>query len=357
MSLQELIAKNADSGQALNSALGEVAAEMTAKLDAERPAREPSNHSQNNWASEIHHPCLKNLVHCRIDWKQRQPMDINGRWRVEEGNDIEWKVKKWLGNIGYELSESQRYFSTDDVGMKKFKHLHISGKIDGLNPLKKELPEPFMSLKEVPAEIKSVNPNFWNSMQTIEDIKRHSKFWLNKIPSQLNTYLVFMGLPGGFIILATFGKRPRILPMLFDAELWEYDSRRVEKVNKHVEAGTYPEPMPFDATICGMCDFNHLCAPLKATTHIEIEGIDQMELEFYLELKDWHDKYTKTRAELIGTKDKPGKYHGKDAIIEDIEIKTRRHEKKKYDIPKEKKEEFFIGKEEVVITTIDRIAK
>lgn len=337
--------------------LNKVVAEISARLDEERKPWPPSDHSQNNWSSEIHHPCLKNLVHCRVDWKERQSIDIDGMWRVKEGIDKEWFVKKWLGDVGYELSQSQRRYSTDDPGMEKYKHLHISGKIDGLCPLKKKLPEPFGKLREVPAEIKTVGPHFWNSTETIIDLKRHSKFWIQKIPSQLNNYLVMGNAPGGFLIIATFGKKLRILPMLFDPDLWEHDRRRVEKVNAHVKAKTYPEPIPFDATICGMCDFDHICNPLRATGVVEIPETDEYELQMYLELKEQKAQFTKMHAELIGTMEKPGKYFGQEGFLNDIEIKTKKSMRAKYpDIPKEVKEKYREDYE-LTQTSIERITK
>ena len=330
-----------------------LAAEISAKLDAERPAKAPYNHSHNNWASEIHHPCLKHLVHCRVDWADRKPMDIEGRWRTDEGKRIEWEVTKWLGDIRYKIDDSQKRYTTDDI--PEYADLKISGRIDGMIPIKRKLPEPFSDMKEIKVEIKTVNPNYWNSTKTVADIRRHPKFWINKIPSQLNTYLAISNDPGGLLIIVTFGKRPRIIPMLFDQDLWDHDQARVRKVNAHVAAGTYPEPIPFDATVCGMCDFAHICNPVQTTKMCQVDPMDIFTLEQYLEFKEMADKFKAIHAELIGDKKKPGKYRGMDAIIEDIEIATRRHLRKVYDIPKEEKEKFLTGEDEVVVTTISRI--
>lgn len=355
--IQETITKKATPEEILYSELNNVALEIGSKLDAAKPARENYDHSQNNWASEISHPCLKHLVHCRLDWRKRQPIELDGRWRVDEGKRIEWEIKKILGDIGYEITKSQRKYSTDDPGLEKFKALKITCKIDGVSPLNKELPPPFEGLREIPVEIKSVNPNYWNSTKTIEDINRHSKFWIRKMTSQLNIGIVLSRRPGGLLIIVTFGKKPRIIPMLFDSELWEYDSRRARKVNAHIKAGTYPAPMPFDATICGMCDFNHICTPLKTTDYLEIPDINEIELQTYLELKDWHNKYVEMKEELIGNKKKPGKYFGKKAIVGEIEISTRNYMKKVHKIPPEVKQKYYVHDEEVTITAIERIAK
>lgn len=337
--------------------LGEIALEISSKLDAERSPREPYDHSRYNWASEIPHPCKKFLVHARVDWKRRQQIDIDGRWRVDEGSRIEWEVKKWLGDIGYEITKSQRKFNTDDPGMEDFSDLRITCKIDGASPLNRKLPEPFSYLRDIPVEIKTVNPNYWNSTKTIEDINRHPKFWIRKMTAQLNIGIALSRSPGGLLIIATFGKKPRILPMLFDPDLWDRDQKMAREVNAHVEAGTYPRPIPFDATVCGLCDFNHVCTPVSTTKMSEVDPMDIFKLEMYLELKEQKEKFDAIHAELIGSKKKPGKYRGLDAIIEDIEINTRRHIRKIHKIPPEEKEKYYVGDEEVIVTTIERMGK
>ncbi|MCK4785189.1 MAG: hypothetical protein KAV87_15675 [Desulfobacteraceae bacterium] len=334
-----------------------LALEITSKLDAERRPWEPRNHMAHNWASEYHHPCKKYLVHCRLDWKQRHGIDLDGRWRVEEGIDKEWMVKKWLGDVGFEITQSQAYWNTDDPALKQFKALKISGKIDGMVATNGKLPDAFQNVREVPVEGKSTSPHFWDSTKTIEDIKRHSKFWISKIPSQLNTYLVFTHSPGGLLIICTFGKKPRIIPMLFDQELWDADCTFVKSVNYYVHLKKYPEPMPFDPTVCGMCDFDHICTPLRTTGLIEIDAVDEMELELYLELKDQKKQFEDIHARLIGKKDKPGKYHGSEAMAGNIEIKTIRYPKKTFAIPDEVKQKYRGKDDEVVKTTIERITK
>ncbi len=341
--------------------LNNLALEISSKLDAERREWEPRNHMRYNWASEYHHPCKKYLVHCRLDWATRQGIDIDGRWRVEEGNDKEWAVKKWLGDIGFEITRSQSYWNTDDKDLREHKALQISGKIDGMVATNGKLPGAFQNVREIPVEVKTTSPHFWDSTKTIDDIKRHSKFWISKIPSQLNTYLVFTHSPGGLLIICTFGKRPRILPMLFDQDLWDRDSAYVRSVNSYVRKKEYPPPMPFDPTICGMCDFDHLCTPLKTTKIIEITAIDEIELELYLELKEGKKAFDDIHARLIGKEDKPGKYRGKDALAGTIEIKTTSYPKKVFEIPNDILEVLqrkYRGKDKTIIkTVIQRIKK
>jgi hypothetical protein len=268
----------------------------------------------------------------------------------------EWEVKKWLGTAGYEITRSQEKFNTDMKGLEKYKSLRISGKIDGASPLNRKFSPPFEHLREVPAEVKTVSPHYWNSTKTIDDLKRHPKFWIQKIPSQLNTYMVFMRKPVGLLIIATFGMKPRIIPMLFDFDLWERDSIMARSVNYYVRMKKYPEPMPFDPTTCGLCSFNHICKPLHSTGLVEISEISQIELEMYLELKDQRDEFNREKARLIGTKDKPGIYHGKNALKDDIEIKTIKYPQKAYSYPDTVKEKHRVDDITVVKTTIERIS-
>ncbi len=337
--------------------INELSLEIGSKLDAERPAKGRSFRSKFNYASELPHPCKKFLVHSHLDWRKRQIMDLDGRWRVEEGIDKEWAAKKWFGNAGFVVKESETYFNTDDPGLEQYKNLKISGRIDGVVQVTKELPEPFSKFKELPIEIKSISPHYWASTKTVEDLKRHSKFWIQKIPSQLNIYFMFRGWPGGLLVLVTFGKRPRILPMIFDESLYLRDSKMALSVNEYVEKKKYPPPMPFDATVCGMCDFNHICTPLKPTdSTISLGDKDKFELELYLETKEQNEHFKRMHAELIGTKDKPGKYFGQSAFIEDIEIKTTSYMKKKFDVPKEEKEKYRVDDQKITSTKIERIA-
>jgi CRISPR/Cas system-associated exonuclease Cas4 (RecB family) len=333
--------------------LEEVASEIGRRLDERRQGRrEPWDHSEWNWASEAGHPCKKFLVHARVDWKERQLMDIDGEYRVEEGSRAEWQMKKDLGDIGFELSETQRTFSIPDIKIK--------GKVDGLLPLNRTIAN-YPRIKAVPCEIKTIGPNYWQSTETVDAIKSHRAWWIRGYPSQLNAYLFGADTPFGFFITRTFGKRPRILPMLLDFDRLDGDFRKIEDVNRHVEAGTYPPPIPYDPQICGMCDFAHLCQPLQATPMKESPQGEIPILRNFLDLQEWHERYEEAKKILIGTKEKPGRYYGFNAIIEDIEVSTQVQNRTFYAEPDEVKaavkalREPYAEKREIFITKIERI--
>ena len=336
----------------------EMAVSIMASLDDARSRkREVWDHSENNYCSEIHHPCVKHLVHCRVDWADQKLPDIHSLYRFEEGNDQEWLIKEKLARVGFEVDESQKRI--------KIPEYKLSGKIDGTLPWPSsiELPEIFSPFKKFPCEIKTLNPHFWESTKTIKDLKAHPKFWINKMTSQLNIYLFGMKIPLGFLILKTFGKRWRILPMLFDQDLLDADFAKARKVNEHVDAGTYPEPIPYDPSVCGLCQYEHLCQPLGATMMSEIKESDGAELTLFCDLQDQFKELKKQYEDwkdgLIGNDDKPGRFFGQNGMIDDMEIKTSVQNRKR--IIEDKKEEFKRVKEpfeepyELTVTKISRI--
>jgi len=153
--------------------------------------------------------------------------------------------------------------------------------------------------------------------------------------------------------------------MMFDEELLHADLMKAKAVNEHVAAGTYPEPIPYDSSICGLCGFLDIkqCHPLRATGHVEVTEGEAAELGLYCDLKekyktmkkhfeDWH-------AQLVGDAKAPGRYYGQVAIQDDIEISTQVQNRKR--VIEEKKEELDVVKApfmegyELIITKIDRV--
>ncbi len=331
----------ATADEKLLAELTQAASEVEAGLDAEHKPWPPSDHAANNWASEIHHPCLRALTYMRRNWRDRKPMDLDGLYRVEAGIEEERRMKIALTKAGFEVELQQQRFTWDEF--------QISGRIDGMIRIGKD---------RLPLEIKSMNPVFWDRHSTIEDIKASQMWWIQKMTSQLNLYLFMTGKPGGFLGLTTFGKRPRILPMVPDYDLADLDTGKARQVNKHLAAGTLPEPIPYHPQVCGMCDFQSTCSPLKVLDKSwrEIPQADIPLLERYLELKDSKAAFEKLHAELVGDNKKPGRYFGLNAMAGEVEITSKPRPMTAYDVPKETKDQFK-RTYEITTTSIERAGK
>jgi hypothetical protein len=316
----------------------ELAASIEAGMDGLFEKRSPSDHTLSNWASEIHHPCLLHLVYCRTRWRERQMMDLDGEYRTETGKKEEKDLLRKIELAGYDVEDQQARFESPE--------LHLVCKVDAMLRVDRE---------KYPIEAKTVNPNYWDQLRTIEDVKTSRRWWLNKITSQLNCEIYLSKKEMGFLGLVTFGKRPRILPMVRDPQLWSLDSMKAGKVNEHVERGTFPEPMPYDAQVCGMCDFNHVCPVVKELpeTWIAVSREETIKLNWYLDLKKQRDSFNELHAELVGNQEKPGVYFGKNALEGDIEISSTTQRRKKVKVPKEIRDKFSEDYD-LTITTIDR---
>jgi len=315
-----------------------LAMQIMAALDDYRQRKNTDrwDHSANNWASQIHHPCKKQLVHKRVDWRTEKMPTIDNLYRFEEGNDGELLIKEKMMKVGFTIDEGQRRIYLPDY--------QISGKIDGTTafPDDFKFPPGFGNIRKAPVEIKTISPHFWDQTRTLKDILEHPKFWINGIPSQLNIYLHAMKLPFGFLVLKTFGKRWRILAMLYDEELFLADRVKAEAVNAHVKAGTYPEPIPFDSSICGLCGFTHMnCHPLHATGYKELSDGEEAELALFCELQDETKAkvkhYETWKEQLIGNEKTPGLYFGQMAIQGRVEISTSVQNRKR--VIEDKKDE------------------
>jgi hypothetical protein len=331
-----------------------VADKIAAEMDARREAEVARPHPDYNYASEIGHPCKRRLFYARRNWKDRNPIGIDLHYRLDEGNEREEQISRELSLIGYRLIRSQERIWIEDA--------MISGKIDGMIDMARKgfkVKKPFATIA-IPAEIKSVAPQFWDSTETIADIRRHKKFWIRQIPNQLNIYLHATKIAFGFLILTTWAKRPRILPMILDEDMLDGDLAKARAVNAYCARNETPPPMPYERDVCELCDWNAVCAPLVPSPMKEIDPADEILLRHFVEMKDAAKAFDDLKAKLIGTESKPGKYFGADAIIGDIEITTKIQTRTIFDVPEDVEKQIdalktpFKAKRDIRITSVDR---
>jgi len=291
---------------------------MEAHLQKKIDKRGLSDHSRGNWAGEVPHPCQRFLVYARTRWEEKPQPSVQLQARFDAGTAMEDEVEEHLKRCGYRVMLQQKTTTWDKYQLR--------GKIDGY------IVRPDRS--KWPMEITSVMPWYWANTTSIEEIKHHAKHWIRKKVGQLNIYLLLESYPGGFLIIGAFGKIPRILPMLIDYELAEQHIQACVAVNEHVAAGTLPPRIEYTSDVCGLCNFNHICKPLKYIKNLaSINHGDYADLLRYLELQETANEQAALHKRLIGSKEKPGTYYGTNAIHEDVEISTRNWQTKSLKLP------------------------
>jgi hypothetical protein len=208
---------------------------------------------------------MRYLVLLRLYWDQETPHDIGLQYIFDEGNHQERALLKDLAEADIEIIQSQ-------IGLQ-WREYQVTGHIDGVIRWVGEL---------LPVEIKSVNPNWWAKIDSFDDIKNHKSWIVNKWAAQMTLYLFMHNQERGLMILKNKSTgRIKALNVALDYELGEELIGKAERINKHVEAATIPDPIEWSDP-CERCGFfPHLCTPDIIRDGAEI--MDDPDLEADLE--------------------------------------------------------------------------
>lgn len=230
-----------------------------------------TNQPVSNWASKIGHPCTRHLAHARLDWDKLPPISVEKKMLFDLGHVFERNVAKvYLEKAGYEIVEMDRPVQSEGSGL--LKRVKIHGKLDFIC---REGKDGF----EFPVEVKSASPHIWDSVDSIEDMLFSKHFWIRQYPAQLMVYLLGKNYEVGlFLMINKVTAEPKAIWIHQDYTYAEELIKKAELVNKHVEAGTYPDRIPYEESVCGKCDFAALCLKDVVRTEAEVL-IDQQLIE------------------------------------------------------------------------------
>jgi CRISPR/Cas system-associated exonuclease Cas4 (RecB family) len=220
------------------------------------------------------------------------------------GKMIEQHIAKdYLQNAGYDIVEADRSIDSERSGT--LRKLQIGGKLDFVirkNPLGD--PAGFYEKShtryhEYPCEVKSMNQFGWEKINSVEDMIASPKPWIKAYPAQLMMYLFGKDYETGLFLLinkATY--QPKVIWVQLDYLYTEELLQKAGRINKHVEAGTYPDRIPYDERICGKCDYANVClddvtrAQAQIVTDAEAEDrLDELE-EMKKKAKPLNDRIT-----------------------------------------------------------------
>jgi hypothetical protein len=193
-----------------------------------------------NRASEAGHACERYLVLRRLKWQDMRLHDVKLQLIFDEGNHQERILLRDLEEAGVQIIEQQR-----DHEWRQFQ---LTAHLDGKAVLSET--------EAAPIECKSMSPHIWEKINSIADLMHSDKPWLQKYPAQIQLYLLLSNSERGFLILKnkSTGELKEIEVRL-DLEYAEGILKKLERVNRHVAAGTVPPAIPYDEDICERCPF------------------------------------------------------------------------------------------------------
>lgn len=221
------------------------------------------NQPVSNWASKIGHPCARHLVHARLDWDKVLPITVEKKMLFDLGHVLEQNVAKvYLEKGGFDIVEMDRPIQAENSGL--LKRVKIHGRMDFIV---RDRATKF----EFPVEVKGISPHTWDKVDSIEDMLFSKHFWMRQYPGQLMIYLLGgSGYEVGmFLLINKLTAEPKVLWVHQDYTYAEELIKKAELINKHVDAGTYPDRIPYDEPICGRCDYAVIC--LKGIVRTETD--------------------------------------------------------------------------------------
>ena len=269
---------------------------------------------RSNRASEIGHPCEKYLVFLRTRWQEKSLHDVALQFIFDEGRMHEDAVIATLIQAGLRLVEQQRAF--------EWSKYQVTGHIDA---------KVLVGDKAIPLEIKSSSPFVFNAINSVQDLFNGKYVYLKKYPAQMTFYMLMDNKDEGlFLFKNKVNGQLKEIPMTLDYGYGESLIQKAERINRHVESGSIPDPIEWSEEVCGGCGFAHVCMPEVRRDALEITDMPELEAK----LRRWDE--LKATAKEYAAIDKEVKelFKGKESIvIGNYYISGKSVERKAYSVP------------------------
>lgn len=213
-------------------------------------------------ASSIGHPCDRYLYHSIKDWKERALHDAVLQSIFDEGALHEEDAIKQLKEMGFVVVEQQRSFQLDEP--------LITGHIDGIL---------LWEEKTYPFDIKSIGPNDFNKISSVEDLTNSHKVHQRQYPAQLQIYLLLTQSEYGcFILKNKLTGELKAIWMQIDYDYCDQILKKASRVYQALKESSPPQRTK-DIRNCEDCAFKHVCLP-----DLQYEGTPLIDNEELLKL-------------------------------------------------------------------------
>jgi len=199
--------------------------------------------------------CCREMVLSILHWEERALPSPELKARFERGSLVEDTVLRELSSLGISVRVERQPFEIRD----KKGRLVLRGKVDGF--VKWET-------AEYPMEVKSLDPNVFRQVDSVEDFQRW--IWASKYPRQIQAYLYANNLEEGFFLLDDCMGHWKLIPMGLDYAEMEKILQRCERAVEAVEnyrsgVGDLTRFLPEyhkDPAVCRRCwAFGRVCTP------------------------------------------------------------------------------------------------
>lgn len=228
-----------DSREQLGSLIDDIYNKRIAGLESKRSVY-PRTHFI---ASDIV-PCDRYMVYSVLNWRDKKAFESGVVARLDEGNRHEKQMVSELMLMGFNVIQNQMPIEIKN----RTGELVCRGKIDGLIQYGRQ---------RFALEIKTMSPNVFNSVNSIEDF--YKKPYLRKYLSQIWLYLYGNNLEYGLFMLDNLMGQWKAVPIELNYEATEGILQRLERCWEYVKKKEYPDPIPYDSTMCDDCAFAATC--------------------------------------------------------------------------------------------------
>ena len=280
------------------------------------------------WFGDIH-DCDRHNFYSMTEGDQRTRWDSFVQAKLDAGREWESITKRELAAIGYEPMLSGE---TVEIKGKDGKIL-ARGRTDcSLRRINGD-----HRAKLYPVEMKQMQTHMWGAINKWQDLLKNP--WTRKYVRQLMLYMYGKGIEEGLFHLGDFQGHWKLIPVVLDYDFVEDAISKIERATKAKEDGITPDRIPFDNSLCGMCNFAHVCIPdIKSIGIAEIGNETTAALlerrEKLSEASKEYTKIDKTIRELFA-EITDGTYK-----IGNFVITRKGISKKKYDVPDAVKEQY-----------------
>lgn len=262
--------------------LGHDLAELVERRFMERlRSRDQPTSARTNRASSMGDPCLRRLVLKRTVGEQERQPDDTGLAIFNLGHMLEGPVRRLVEDLGFEVEKAQLAFPPNDF--------NVSGHIDGV------IRHPRFNIRCI-LEIKGVNGQTWKGLRTADDIREHSKSWVNKWGAQGQLYPVLSDIMRWgeddipiigtlFVLLNKWTGELRAVFALADYAQAEALLDKSLAIEVHVAAKTLPD-FCAERGECLTCGFRpHACQPPLVAADTPLRIFTEPEVLAALEMR------------------------------------------------------------------------